>query len=80
MTIDQFGPALFAFLDERAASQEATAEDLGHDSSWLALLFAVLACGVQFSDDPIKERDLRSKVLSMLILPFVGKARTELTM
>ncbi|GMF67350.1 unnamed protein product [Aspergillus oryzae] len=80
VTIDQFGPALFAFLDERAASQEATAEDLGHDSSWLALLFAVLACGVQFSDDPIKERDLRSKVLSMLILPFVGKARTELTM
>ena len=23
----------------------------------------MLACGVQFSDDPIKERDLRSKVL-----------------
>ncbi|KAE8314728.1 fungal-specific transcription factor domain-containing protein [Aspergillus transmontanensis] len=63
VTIDQFGPALFAFLDERAASQEATAEELGPDSSWLALLFAVLACGVQFSDDPIKERDLRSKVL-----------------
>ncbi|OGM46316.1 Zn(II)2Cys6 transcription factor [Aspergillus bombycis] len=63
VTIDQFGPALFAFLDERAASEEATAEDFGPDSSWLALLFAVLACGVQFSDDPIKERDLRSKVL-----------------
>ncbi|KAE8325190.1 fungal-specific transcription factor domain-containing protein [Aspergillus sergii] len=63
VAIDQFGPALFAFLDERAASQEATAEELGPDSSWLALLFAVLACGVQFSDDPIKERDLRSKVL-----------------
>ncbi|KAE8371564.1 fungal-specific transcription factor domain-containing protein [Aspergillus bertholletiae] len=63
VTIDQFGPALFTFLDERAAPQEATAEELGPDSSWLALLFAVLACGVQFSDDPIKERDLRSKVL-----------------
>lgn len=34
------------------------------DSSWLALLFAVLACGVQFSNDPIKERDLRCKVFS----------------
>ncbi|KAL5358430.1 fungal-specific transcription factor domain-containing protein [Aspergillus floccosus] len=58
VTIDQFARALFAFLDQRAL---APAEE--PDSSWLALLFAVLACGVQFSDDPIKERDLRSKVL-----------------
>ncbi|GAB1195213.1 hypothetical protein APSETT444_004468 [Aspergillus pseudonomiae] len=67
VTIDEFGPALFAFLDERVAAEEATTEDFGPDSSWLALLFAVLACGVQFSDDPIKERDLRSKVLSSTI-------------
>ncbi|KAG2414290.1 hypothetical protein HFD88_003481 [Aspergillus terreus] len=57
-SVDQFARALFAFLDQRAL---APAEE--PDSSWLALLFAVLACGVQFSDDPIKERDLRSKVL-----------------
>ncbi|KAL4896213.1 Zn(II)2Cys6 transcription factor [Aspergillus ambiguus] len=58
--IDTFARALFAFLDQRALAREAMMEP---DSSWLPLLFAVLACGVQFSDDPIKERDLRSKVL-----------------
>ncbi|KAE8354642.1 fungal-specific transcription factor domain-containing protein [Aspergillus coremiiformis] len=64
VTVDQFGPALFAFLDRRAASPEAkTTEGNEPNFAWLALLFAVLACGVQFSDDPIKERDLRSKVL-----------------
>lgn len=61
VTIDKFALALFSFLDQRALAPEEE-----HDSSWLALLFAVLACGVQFSDDPIIERDLGSKVLSML--------------
>ncbi|KAK1142525.1 hypothetical protein N8T08_007499 [Aspergillus melleus] len=37
------------------------------NTSWLALLFAVLACGVQFSDDPIRQRDLRSKVFGSTI-------------
>jgi hypothetical protein len=60
------------FLDQRAL---APAEE--PDSSWLALLFAVLACGVQFSDDPIKERDLRSKVLSKLAL--LGREEGVLT-
>ncbi|KAJ5757139.1 fungal-specific transcription factor domain-containing protein [Penicillium nucicola] len=64
VTHEQFNSSLFAFLDRRAGLQlenETTKfEDL--DSSWLALLFAVLACGVQFSNDPIKELDLRSKV------------------
>lgn len=64
VTIEQFGAALFAFLDQRALAREATGRPEEPDSSWLALLFAVLACGVQFSDDPIKERDLRSKVFS----------------
>lgn len=63
VTIDQFGPSLFTFLD-----QSAPRGQLNHteepNPSWFALLFAILACGVQFSDDPIQERDLRSKVLS----------------
>ncbi|KAK3500500.1 hypothetical protein B0T13DRAFT_510616 [Neurospora crassa] len=32
------------------------------DPSWLALLFSVLACGTQFSEDTAEERYLRSKV------------------
>ncbi|OQD94884.1 hypothetical protein PENSOL_c023G01911 [Penicillium solitum] len=60
---DQFNISIFDFLDRRAAlASEANASLDDVDSSWLALLFAVLACGVQFSNDPIKERDLRSKV------------------
>lgn len=66
VTLSQFEPALFAFLDQRAnfsrANETSALDDV--DPSWLALLFAVLAGGVQFSDDPIKERDLRSKVFS----------------
>ncbi|CEJ62499.1 hypothetical protein PMG11_10996 [Penicillium brasilianum] len=64
VTLSQFESALFAFLDQRAnasrANESSSLDDV--DPSWLALLFAVLAGGVQFSDDPIKERDLRSKV------------------
>ncbi|KAJ6110840.1 hypothetical protein N7486_003075, partial [Penicillium sp. IBT 16267x] len=64
VTLEQFNTSLFAFLDRRAGLQQSNAtsqlDDL--DTSWLALLFAVLACGVQFSNDPIKERDLLSKV------------------
>ncbi|KAI3083226.1 transcriptional regulator family: Fungal Specific TF [Aspergillus niger] len=61
--IDEFAQALFAFLDQRMLAHEATTPSEEPSSSWMALLFAVLACGVQFSDDPIQERDLRSKVL-----------------
>ncbi|KAK3947105.1 hypothetical protein QBC32DRAFT_355458 [Pseudoneurospora amorphoporcata] len=32
------------------------------DPSWMALLFSVLACGTQFSEDTAQERYLRSKV------------------
>ncbi|KAJ5432327.1 fungal-specific transcription factor domain-containing protein [Penicillium daleae] len=64
VTFSQFEAALFAFLDQRAnasrGNELSALDDV--DPSWLALLFAVLAGGVQFSDDPIKERDLRSKV------------------
>lgn len=66
VTVSEFEAALFVFLDHRAnvsrSNGPPTLNDV--DPSWLALLFAVLACGVQFSDDPIKERDLRSKVFS----------------
>ncbi|PYH32570.1 Zn(II)2Cys6 transcription factor [Aspergillus neoniger CBS 115656] len=61
--IDEFAQALFAFLDQRMLAHEAMMPPEEPSSSWMALLFAVLACGVQFSDDPIQERDLRSKVL-----------------
>ncbi|RAK92954.1 Zn(II)2Cys6 transcription factor [Aspergillus costaricaensis CBS 115574] len=61
--IDEFAQALFAFLDQRMLAHEAMTPPEEPSSSWMALLFAVLACGVQFSDDPIQERDLRSKVL-----------------
>ncbi|RQM04602.1 hypothetical protein DH86_00004336 [Scytalidium sp. 3C] len=47
-------------------------EDLkqGIDISWLSLLFAILACGVQFSDDQVKERDLKSKVFGLFFDDF----------
>ncbi|CAG8012794.1 unnamed protein product, partial [Penicillium nalgiovense] len=64
VTYEQFNTSLFAFLNRRTVilleNETSRLDDV--DSSWLALLFAVLACGVQFSNDPIKERDLRCKV------------------
>ncbi|KAJ5779104.1 Transcription factor [Penicillium paradoxum] len=64
VTYEQFNISLFVFLNKRSGitpeNQVSVLDDM--DSSWLALLFAVLACGVQFSNDPIKERDLRCKV------------------
>lgn len=63
VAVDDFGRSLFSFSNERASFTADS--DTGPDCSWLALLFAVMACGVQFTDDPTKERDLRSKVFSM---------------
>ncbi|KAJ5822981.1 Transcription factor [Penicillium robsamsonii] len=64
VTYEQFNISLFAFMNKRTGmlleNETMRLDDV--DSSWLALLFAVLACGVQFSNDPIKERDLRCKV------------------
>ncbi|KAI1859003.1 hypothetical protein JX265_004610 [Neoarthrinium moseri] len=56
VSLDEFSVSLFAFLDCGLAERSRTA------STWLGLLFAVLACGAQFSDDAIEERELRSKV------------------
>ncbi|PYH75716.1 hypothetical protein BO82DRAFT_323556, partial [Aspergillus uvarum CBS 121591] len=63
-SIDEFGTALMDFLQRRTqlAASDRSKPDKAPDSSWLALLFAMLACGVQFADDPIQERDLRSRV------------------
>ncbi|KAI9367276.1 fungal-specific transcription factor domain-containing protein [Aspergillus egyptiacus] len=58
---DEFGLSLFTFLNNRVSAKDQ-GQDLEPEPSWLALLFAVMACGVQFTDDPPKERDLRSKV------------------
>lgn len=68
VTADQFSQSLFAFLDQRASARETNRHVEEPNSSWLALLFAVLASGVQFSDDLIKERDLRSRVFGMYSL------------
>ncbi|KAL4982020.1 fungal-specific transcription factor domain-containing protein [Aspergillus falconensis] len=57
--VEGFGLSVFEFLNARE-SQNAT----NPDPSWLALLFAVLACGAQFTHDPVQERDLRSKVFT----------------
>ncbi|KAL4882954.1 fungal-specific transcription factor domain-containing protein [Aspergillus karnatakaensis] len=60
--VDNFGISIFEFLNNRASSQDQPDQEDEPDPSWLALLFAVLACGVQFTHDPVRERDLRSKV------------------
>lgn len=65
MTYEEFGAALFSFLDQRVIEDGEYTLPTGVEPSWLALLLSVLACGVQFSSDPIKERDLRSKVFGM---------------
>jgi hypothetical protein len=62
VTFDVFSVALFSFLDYDRERREKT------DPTWLALMFAVLACGAQFSDDAIEERDLRCKVFSKRLL------------
>lgn len=64
--MDQFSESLFPFLEKRPTFQDDAVLKREIDPSWLALLFSVLACGVQFSSDPAKERDLRSKVFSRL--------------
>ncbi|KAL4934227.1 Zn(II)2Cys6 transcription factor [Aspergillus undulatus] len=64
VNIDTFGFLLFEFLNQQASIQDRgrVGEPAEPDPSWLALLFAVLACGAQFTHDLAKERDLRSKV------------------
>jgi hypothetical protein len=60
---EHFGTLLFSFLDHRLSGGVLPE---GTSPSWLGLLFSVMACGAQFSTDPIKERDLRSKVFGMV--------------
>ena len=65
---DEFCVSLFTFIEQRLANNRAKnlPETSVTSASWLALLFAVMACGVQFSNDPVRERDLRAKVFGML--------------
>lgn len=71
VALEEFRSSMFMFLGRRstAATPNTGSASPSYldttDPSWLALLFAVLACGAQFSDDAAKERDLRSKVFSM---------------
>ncbi|KAJ9295526.1 transcriptional regulator family: Fungal Specific TF [Paecilomyces variotii] len=70
VTIERFEAMLFAFLERRPTFDNDSDLKQYVDLSWLSLLFGVLACGAQFSDDQIKERDLRSKVFSIVSLPY----------
>jgi len=72
VALEEFRSSMFMFLGRRStaaapnnSSNSAPSYIETTDPGWLALLFAVLACGAQFSDDAAKERDLRSKVFSM---------------
>jgi predicted alternative tryptophan synthase beta-subunit len=70
--MDRLNISLFEFLDQRPSMNRGELSYDDVDSPWVALLFAVLALGVQFSDDPIMERDLRSKVFSTFDLKCRG--------
>lgn len=71
VNIHQFEVDLCAFLENRNSKYEETlARIQSNDMSWLSLVFAVLACGAQFSNDSSKERDLMSKVFGKP-LPFL---------
>ncbi|KAK3337661.1 Zn(II)2Cys6 transcription factor [Cercophora scortea] len=68
VALEKFRISIHSFIRRRSTSPLGRSGSLGPntdeatDPSWLALLFAVLACGVQFSNDVARERDLRSKV------------------
>lgn len=59
---EQFEIDLLSFLEKIQSVEKPIDSIQGRRMSWLALLFAVLACGAQFSNDSGKDRDLRSKV------------------
>ncbi|KAJ4403529.1 hypothetical protein N0V85_005069 [Neurospora sp. IMI 360204] len=76
LALDDFRASIYAFLSRqpmmsRAQQQEAEGGSTtswieeNTDPSWLALLFSVLACGTQFSEDTAQERYLRSKVFNL---------------
>lgn len=70
VTMDRFEASLFNFLERRPELDGDEDLKQGIDISWLSLLFAILACGVQFSDDQVKERDLKSKVFGLFFDDF----------
>lgn len=65
--IKEFEIELCSSLRERATI-ESGSSSLGSrwkNPSWMALLFAILASGTQFSDEPRQERELNSRVYGM---------------
>lgn len=79
MDLDAFEASLCEFLIAREGGSAVAPrgfEDVVHGKSWswIGLLFAVLACGCQFSDLPARDRELTSKLYSMhsvlTIIPF----------
>ncbi|KFY96814.1 hypothetical protein V500_02296 [Pseudogymnoascus sp. VKM F-4518 (FW-2643)] len=62
MRPEQFEIDLLSFFEKMQSAEQPIDSIQGRQMSWLALLFAVLACGAQFSNDSGKDRDLRSKV------------------
>ena len=71
---DRFESQMTEFLMDRStfmASDDAVTEQsiYGKSLNWLALLFAILACGAQCSGMPRKERELTSQVYSKFAHP-----------
>ena len=62
--IDKFGMDVRNSMRERTTSKgsDTSPNSRWKNPSWMALLFATLASGTQFSDDPREERELSSRV------------------
>lgn len=73
--ISEFESELLNFLQTRATTTLSAESDskstqvvFGKDLHWLGLLFGALASGVQCSDLPRKERQMKSQVFGMILL------------
>jgi hypothetical protein len=80
--LDEFESDLCDFLIARGGGNDVSAEGVVHGKtwSWIGLLFAVLACGCQFSDLVAKDRELTPRLLSThrvsLILNIFGSIKS----
>lgn len=64
--VEAFESEVCDFVTERAEGGDAIC---GRSPSWLGLLFAVLASGIQFSEVPVGERELSSRVYGESLTP-----------
>jgi hypothetical protein len=62
---EEFEMNLCDFLEQRLHTKGNVDFESKYDPSFMALVFAVLACGAQYCDDDARERDLSSKVLGL---------------